>query len=671
MFDPSLFRLNITSRLILVCLVMGLIPLVVAGIFGMSISVSSLQENITQNLKSNAKMQVRQVEDKIDRVTQDVIFLSSAPSIKRFLLGEPGGRDEMEKHLLQFNRLHPEYYQIRFLGSNGAELIRSNHKEGAFYLTPLSSLQYKGGRYYFKEGIKSNKGEVYFSHIDLNIEHSIIEEPLQLVARISTPVYLNGVIEGLIIVNLSVDAIFDWVRAPNTPFSTLFVNEKGEVMYIAKNGKPDGRVGEVGVHISDIFPSFTSERIQTKPAGIETFGMDIVAFSPIRGEGKMKTPSWYLITLYPKTSMTPYMAGMILNLLYFLTFVAFIGIFIGLYLARRLIGPIKKLHMEADLIANGYLDNPLLLNTGDEIGELAEKFDSMRVQVKEKQARLSDWNLDLNRQLESRVVEIRDLEKQLHRADKLASLGELSMKLAHEIGNPLASIKTVAQVMDEEVQDHLECGNSANQSEYLQRIVSEVDRLNAFLKNFNKFAVIKEAEPVLCDLTTIISEVCLLLKVQAHESGVTLEEYYDPELEEIMIDPQQVKQILINLMLNAIHACERRGRVKVSLKNVFSSCKRPMRKNCFCMEEGKRIKAESFIEMSVCDNGKGIPDKDLIKIFDPYYSTKSDGTGLGLSIVHRIIEKHNGKIRVYSEIDEGTTFKIYFPKQSVQALSHV
>jgi len=236
------------------------------------------------------------------------------------------------------------------------------------------------------------------------------------------------------------------------------------------------------------------------------------------------------------------------------------------------------------------------------------------------------------------------------------------MRLAHEIGNPLASIKTVTQAMSEdEFQEN-------EQTEYYNKIVSEVDRLNSFLKKFNNFAVMKEVEPFPCDLEGLIHDVNYFLKIQAEEHGVRIEEIIEPDMEKILIDPQQVKQILINLILNAIQACENGGEIRISLKNLATSCVCSLRDNgCFCEAKGLHSGADEFVELSICDNGKGMREEELIKIFDPFYTTKPDGTGLGLSVAHRIVEMHRGLIRVYSQKGKGTTFRIYFPKLLAEA----
>lgn len=665
LFPPSL-KMNITARLILLCLVMGLAPLTAAGIIGVFMAVNALEKNVTENMQSNAELQVRQIKSNLDRIVRDANFLSESLSLQRFVRDGSRFLADTENDFIEFNRLHPEYYQIRYIGLDGNEVIRSNYKNKSFFLTPKSELQNKSDRYYFQKGISLNKVDVYFSPIDFNVEHSEIEMPPQLVVRICKPVYADDAKMGLLVINLFAEHFFSWLQLPKTPFTSLLLDESGKILLFEKNGNPPALEKSVreGQNISEVFPFLSNGELQTMMKA-ETFSFKsvIAVFHPIRGVGNFNVSTLYLVTLFPTPYLVPAMTGLKLNFLMLAILVVILGVSLGVVLGRRFARPIRHLCMEADMIAGGNLDYELKIRTGDEIENLADKFNRMRLQIKEKRRLLEEWNQTLNRKLDWHITELRSLERQLYRADKLASLGELSMRLAHEIGNPLASIKTVSQALIEDVAD----GNG--NLEYLDKITSEVNRLSEFLKKFNNFAVMKEAEPVPCDLKDLIRDVDFFLRIQARDHGITIEESYELDTGQVFLDPQQVKQMLINLILNAIQASKENGVIRVSLKNVNTNCVCLIRENCFCSEQGRHPGAEEFLELSVCDMGQGIAEEDLIRIFDPFYTTKPDGTGLGLSIVHRIVETHKGIIRVFSKVGEGTTIKIYFPKQKELAVS--
>ncbi len=232
-----------------------------------------------------------------------------------------------------------------------------------------------------------------------------------------------------------------------------------------------------------------------------------------------------------------------------------------------------------------------------------------------------------------RLIEERmTMERQLFHADKLVSLGELSAGIAHEIGNPLAAIKTVIQAMDEEVPI------LGEQKKYMKRILKEVDRLALFLKTFSAFANPGVKPSARTKITQVLQDVVFLIRNEALKKNIDIS--YATSLDtHVMMDSDHLKQIFMNLLLNAIQAIDRGGRIVISTELLNSG----------------------MAKITVADTGPGIPEENLKKIFNPFFTTKPAGTGLGLSIVHRIIKEHNGDINVKSKIGEGTTFEVILP----------
>lgn len=226
-----------------------------------------------------------------------------------------------------------------------------------------------------------------------------------------------------------------------------------------------------------------------------------------------------------------------------------------------------------------------------------------------------------------------DMEKQLFLADKLVSIGELSAGIAHEIGNPLAAIKTVIQSMDE-VAPFI-----GEQKGYMERILTEINRLNHFIKTFSAFAHPRVNTSGRCDVTQVLNDVIFLVKNEAIKHSIIIENAEDEGMPEAVIDQDQLKQVFINLLINAIQAMPDGGKIRIRTSRA----------------DGNGIK------VSISDTGPGIPKEDAERVFDPFFTTKPNGTGLGLSIVQRIIKEHNGDIRVRSEVGKGTTFDLILP----------
>ena len=228
-------------------------------------------------------------------------------------------------------------------------------------------------------------------------------------------------------------------------------------------------------------------------------------------------------------------------------------------------------------------------------------------------------------------------ERATQRAERLASLGTLTAGLAHEIRNPLVSVKTFLQLLPERLND------TEFRTTFLEITTSEVERITRLLSQLLEFA--RPAEPQLRheDLGTVIEQMGLLVRNEAAKKQITLDWNAPEGLPKVVLDAEQIKQVLLNLLKNAVEATPEGGRVRMEV--------RPVRKAGTLQQ----------VQVEVSDSGSGIPEEDLEKIFTPFFTTKDTGTGLGLAIAHRIIEDHGGTMEVTSQVGRGTTFLITLP----------
>lgn len=242
------------------------------------------------------------------------------------------------------------------------------------------------------------------------------------------------------------------------------------------------------------------------------------------------------------------------------------------------------------------------------------------------------------------LTEINKMQEEILRMDRLIYLGEISMGIAHEIRNPLAGIRIMAQAiqaMDEEIE------TEDSRKEYLVRIISEIDRLNDLLKSFFSFARPKNPDFSFCHIQEIIKEVHLLIKKDLSDRDIDFVQDYGKGMPRLKVDFNQVKQVFLNLLLNSIHAMPLGGQLRVA---------------CTLNESRQKTdKRKRHAEIIISDTGNGIGEQDILRIFDPFFTTKAKGLGLGLSITYRIIKKHGGNITVQSKKDEGTSFSITLP----------
>lgn len=228
--------------------------------------------------------------------------------------------------------------------------------------------------------------------------------------------------------------------------------------------------------------------------------------------------------------------------------------------------------------------------------------------------------------------ERRELDRQMFQIDKMSTLGELAMGLAHEIGNPLAGMKAVAQSL----QHHRDMQPAPRN--ILARLESEVDRLSGFLHSFHGFAAPQACQPEACALADVLQDVLFWLRKEAktHAVRIVLEGIEAAPL--LWADPHQLKQLLLNLFINAAHAMPDGGQLTIGAH----------------AEEGQ-------VCIDIADTGSGIAAEVLPHIFEPFYTTRRDGSGIGLAVVRKIVEQHAAAITVRSEVGVGTCFTLRWP----------
>ncbi len=236
------------------------------------------------------------------------------------------------------------------------------------------------------------------------------------------------------------------------------------------------------------------------------------------------------------------------------------------------------------------------------------------------------------------LTEVQSLRGEIERSRRLASIGRLAAGVAHEIRNPLSSIKGFATYFKERYQDVPRDQQTAT------IMIQEVDRLNRVVSQLLEFARPVTIKPQPTNLSAFIDDSSKLIEAQAAEKGIAVTVDNSCRVDEVMTDTDRLNQVLLNIYLNAIESMDNGGALKIEVSSTNQS---------------------GDFELQISDTGGGISPQDLLKIFDPYYTTKSSGTGLGLAIAHNIVQAMGGKIEVVSVPDNGTSFKIQIPNSGV------
>jgi PAS domain S-box-containing protein len=247
------------------------------------------------------------------------------------------------------------------------------------------------------------------------------------------------------------------------------------------------------------------------------------------------------------------------------------------------------------------------------------------------------------------ITALKRLELQIRRSDRLASLGTLSAGMAHEIKNPLVSIKTFAQLLPERYQD------SDFRETFSNLIGHEIDRIDSLVNQLLRFA--RPAKPLLkpMHVHTVLEKSLQLVGQGFYQKEIKLTRSWRADVDTIRADADQLEQVFLNFFLNAMDAMTRGGEMVVSTEI------HPAEEWVAAVTGTNGGDVHEILRITIRDNGEGIRSEDIPHVFDPFFTTKDYGTGLGLSVVHGIIQEHSGQIEVESELSKGTAFHILLP----------
>ena len=314
-------------------------------------------------------------------------------------------------------------------------------------------------------------------------------------------------------------------------------------------------------------------------------------------------------------------------------------IVVGYLLASSISRPILRLRRMAQAVAAGDLEQESGIRRPDEIGDLATAFDTMTEDLQARTAeaeQLYSEAVERNRQLEEMYQRLQAAQQQLVQSEKLASVGQLSAGIVHDVKNPLGVIKGVA----EELMEDKAPGSSEHES--LQVIRDNASRANAIVTDMLTFARQTPPAMVRRDLRETVEGSLRLTSYMLRKGKVDLDLQLPPEPVMLTFDSQQIQQVIINLVQNAVQAMPDGGRLGVRLN-----------------------RDDGFAVLAVEDTGNGISPEHLPRVFDPFFTTKPEGqgTGMGLSVSYGIISRHHGTIQASSKLGEGAQFTIRLPLQ--------
>lgn len=350
-------------------------------------------------------------------------------------------------------------------------------------------------------------------------------------------------------------------------------------------------------------------------------GERIAAYAPIERLG------WEVVIEQPTSEAFARSREMKWEVSLLLAMSAAAAALIGIIYARKIARPISELVRGTQLFAQGRLTHRIAVPGNGELTMLAMEFNNM-------------------------ANNLLDKERQLRRAERLATLSKFAAIVSHELRNPLNSMVINLQILKREMEKN--GGLSEKKAKYYDIILSEIWRINELVENFLTYAHSPALNLFDQNVNAILDEVMTAQQAMAEDREMMIRKVYAQPVMMASADSNQLKQVFLNLLLNAFDAMEHGGTLTITSRyqerqspDVLTGDQPPTR--------------QRYVAIAFTDTGCGIPENQLDSIFDVYYTSKSNGTGLGLPIAQQIVEKHGGMIEVQSKPGEGSTFTVWLP----------
>ena len=309
------------------------------------------------------------------------------------------------------------------------------------------------------------------------------------------------------------------------------------------------------------------------------------------------------------------------------------------FLTRSLVRPLEEMVLVSQRIAAGDLSHRVRATTDrSELGTLAASFNDMLERLSQMKRELQEWGKTLEQKVQERTEQLTEVQAQAARQQRLASVGQLAAGVAHEINNPLGGILTFASLVLEDLRP------DDPHREDLDEIVRQAVRCRKIVTGLLEFSRQRETDMAPANINQVLSRTLALLETQTIFHDVKVARRFDPNMPSAVLDESQMQQVFMNLILNAVDAMEGHGSLTIETRH-------------------SRERKELLVRIR--DTGCGIPEDIRESIFDPFFTTKDPGkgTGLGLAVTWKIIQTHNGRLEVESEVGKGTTFTILLPLQ--------
>jgi len=463
-----------------------------------------------------------------------------------------------------------------------------------------------------------------------------VEETAGMMLKAASPILdrnqnLVGVVYGGVLLNRNfelVDKIKETVfqnvvyKGKDIGTATIFLDD----LRISTNVRNEDGSRAIGTRIAeDVYERVVESGQQWLGRAYVVNAWYITAYEPIRDLGGKIIGILYVGVLEQKYNDIK--MRMIEIFLAITVVGAIIALAVSSFVSRSVSRSLQKLVKASHEVAHGNLDAQVTIRSNDELHELADTFNFMAAALKKRDEKLKEFT-----------------RKKIMESERLAIVGQLAAGVAHEINNPLQGIVTYSHVLLDEL-PQADPGR-----DLAQKIVTQADRCTTIIRGLLDFSRQHKPQKRPSSVNAVLEQCVALVESQALFHNIEITRKLDPNLPSLVVDPSQIQQVFMNLIINAAEAMESGGQLRLATR--FDS-------------------EDQFVEVEFADSGHGVNKENLERIFDPFFTTKEakHGTGLGLAISFGIIKEHKGTIHVESEPGQGATFTVRLPLRAAEAES--
>ena len=635
-------KLTIRTKISL-ALLCSMLPLVGVGLYSIRLTANALEKNALEAAAEEVFLKAKRIERFLKNSQNDFLFLVRTPALRALVdaadTQRPAGeserdvafwREKVEQEFLAFSLNRRIYQQIVYADEHGREIVRIDSDGTKVWVVDERELKIRRLPDYAPEP-GASPGKVSATHLETDAKDIAPTEYFDYFMSIFDSRHQR---RGKLITRLFPHRLLEMVQEGKiSPGERVYlVRQDGFCLTQAENVETPQEAKRERNLRKLYLEEITTAILSGEPGTLSKSVDAIISYAPIplAPSSGRREPFWVLVDAKPKSSVLA--SAQRYKRIFLTTTIGALGLvaLISHVLARLLTKPLTQLRDGARRIGSGDLDHRLSLRTHDEIEQVADEFNRMADQLRA-------FYSELEARIREKTEALERTHQGLVQSEKLAAIGTLAAGVAHEINNPLDGILNCIARIRKKPED------TDQIKRYLDLMTEALSRIGTVVRQLLDFSRRHELSLQPTDVNAVVEEALSMADYSLREHKIAVEKELEADLPPIVGDAHHLQQVFLNLTLNAIAAMPEGGTLR------FRSY--------------TPVDADGLLCVEIQDTGVGIPEDQIDRIFDPFYTTKEvgQGTGLGLSVSFNLVKEHHGTIEVESAPGEGTTFRVNLP----------